>query len=97
MLALETTNPSAINQIYNAAGNERTSINQLASEIRTQLIRYNSDISEIQPIHRANRIGDIPHSFANIDKARHLLGYSPIISFQDGLSATVEWYVNNLQ
>ena len=47
------------------------------------------------PIYGANRLGDIPHSFASIDKAKQLLGYSPLVSFQEGLNETVKWYVNN--
>lgn len=52
-------------------------------------------ISDINPIYGANRLGDIPHSFASIDKAKQLLGYSPLVSFQEGLNETVKWYVNN--
>ena len=95
MLALTTTNPLAVNQIYNTAGGERTSINRLAKEIKTFLALYDTSILNIDPIHGLNRLGDIPHSFACIDKAKKMLGYSPIVSFQEGLKQTVKWYVNN--
>lgn len=70
MLALTTTNPLAVNQIYNTAGGERTSINRLAKEIKTFLALYDTSILNIDPIHGLNRLGDIPHSFACIDKAK---------------------------
>lgn len=95
MLALKTTNPEAINQIYNTAEGEQTSINQLADVLRANLIQYNPAIASIYPIHGPNRSGDIPHSFACIDKAKKLLGYSPLVSFHDGLAATVKWYATN--
>lgn len=95
MLALKTTNIQAVNQIYNTAGGERTSINKLANDIKSCLVQYDSSISYIDPIHGAYRLGDIPHSFACIDKAKQLLGYSPLISFQEGLKETIKWYVNS--
>ena len=95
MLALNTTNTQAVNQIYNTAGGGRTSINKLANEIKSCLVQYDFSISDINPIYGANRLGDIPHSFASIDKAKQLLGYSPLVSFQEGLNETVKWYVNN--
>lgn len=97
MLALKTTNSKAINQIYNTAGGERTSINKLAEEIRNNLIKYDSSVAEIIPIHGPNRLGDIPHSFACIKKAKDLLGYSPVVSFIDGLKETISWYKNFMQ
>lgn len=95
MLALKTTNIKAINQIYNTAGGERTSINKLAHEIKSYLVQYDFSISEINPIHGAYRLGDIPHSFASIDKAKQLLNYSPLVTFKEGLKETVKWYVSN--
>mgnify|MGYP000295556851 CR=1 FL=1 len=95
MLALKTTNTQAVNQIYNTAGGGRTSIHKLANEIKSCLVQYDFSISDINPIYGAYRLGDIPHSFASIDKAKQLLGYSPLVSFQEGLNETVKWYVNN--
>lgn len=95
MLALKATNTQATNQIYNTAGGERISINQLANDIKAYLVQHDSSISDINPIHGSYRLGDIPHSFACIDKAKRLLDYSPLVSFQEGLKETVKWYVNN--
>lgn len=95
MLALKTTNIQAINQIYNTAGGRQISINELACEIKSYLIPYDFSISSINPIHGAHRLGDMPHSFASIEKARKLLNYNPLTSFQEGLKETIKWYVNN--
>lgn len=43
------------------------------------------------------RIGDIKHSNANIDKAKTLLNYQPLWSFEEGLIESVQWYINNLK
>lgn len=95
MLALNTVNPSSINQIYNTACAEQITINKLAHLIKTYLSQYDSYVSTIDPINGPYRLGDIPHSFACIDKAKLLLGYKPLISFNEGLIKTIEWYVNN--
>lgn len=95
MLALNSSNQSSINQIYNTAGGEQTSINQLDYLIKDVLSQYDPFISSVDPIYGPNRIGDIQHSFACIDKAKLLLGYNPLVSFKEGLIKTIEWYVNN--
>lgn len=96
MLAMTTTNPEAVNQIYNTAFGERTTLNQLADYLREFLGDKDSKIAGIEPTHGPNRLGDIPHSLACIDKARNLLGYNPKFSMRDGLREAVEWYWENL-
>lgn len=96
MLAMTTTNPEAVNQIYNTAFGERTTLNQLADYLREFLGDKDSKIADIEPTHGPNRLGDIPHSLACIDKARNLLGYNPKFSMRDGLREAVEWYWENL-
>lgn len=93
MLALSVTNPKALNQIYNTAGGEETSINQLCNNIKAILLKHDSSINEINPSYGPYRKGDIPHSLASIAKAKQLLGYSPQITFHEGLKCTVEWYI----
>ena len=46
----------------------------------------------VEPTHVEPRAGDVRDSQADISKARRLLGYEPIVSFEEGLSRTVEWY-----
>ena len=93
LLAMETTTPEAMNQIYNT---ERTTLNQLVNYLREYLGEYDPEIKKIEPTHGPNRVGDIPHSLASIDKARHLLGYAPQFSMKQGLKAACEWYRKNL-
>lgn len=95
MLALKTTNPVSLNRIYNTAGGETTTINQLATYIRDILSSFDTDVKDLIPQYGPTRKGDIPHSLANIEKAKHYLGYVPQCSFIKGLEETVEWYWNN--
>ncbi len=97
MRAIETTNPEAVNQVYNTAFGERTTLNQLVSYIKEFLGTYDAKILNIEATHGANRAGDIPHSLANVDKAKTLLGYDPQYSMRDGLKEAIEWYWNNLK
>ena len=96
LLAMETTTPEAMNQIYNTACGECTTLNQLVNYLREYLGEYDPEIKKIEPTHGPNRVGDIPHSLASIDKARHLLGYAPQFSMKQGLKAACEWYRKNL-
>jgi len=96
MLAMTTTNPEAVNQIYNTAYGERTTLNQLVEYLREFLGGKDEVIKSIEPTHGPNRAGDIPHSLACIDKASRLLGYAPEFSMRDGLRQAVDWYWENL-
>lgn len=96
-LALTTTNPEAVNQIYNTAYGERTTLNQLVAYLKEYLAEFDSEIAQIEATHGPNRAGDIPHSLANVDKAKHLLGYNPKFSMKDGLKEAVKWYWENLK
>lgn len=96
MLAMTTTNPDAVNQIYNTAFGERTTLNQLVGYLREFLGAKDPEILSIQPTHGPNRAGDIPHSLASIEKASRLMGYNPKYSMRDGLQKAVDWYWENL-
>jgi len=96
MLAMTTTNPAAVNQVYNTAFGERTTLNQLVGYLREFLGEKDAAIKAIEPTHGPNRAGDIPHSLASIDKAKNVLGYAPKYSMRDGLRQAVEWYWKNL-
>lgn len=95
-LALTTTNPDAVNQIYNTAFGERTTLNQLVGYLKEFLGEFDEEIRKIEILHGPNRVGDIPHSLASIDKAKNLLGYEPQYSMKQGLQDAVKWYWNNL-
>lgn len=95
--AMETTNPEAVNQIYNTAFGERTTLNQLVELLKRYLSEYDSEIAKVEVLHGPNRAGDIPHSLACIDKAKNLLGYAPEFSMENGLKEAVKWYWENLK
>jgi len=97
LLALKTTNSLAVNTIYNTAFGERTTINQLVSSLKEYLSEFDPLIREIEILHGPNRIGDIPHSLASIEKARRLLDYNPKYNLKDGLKLAVKWYWENLR
>ncbi len=96
MLALEAKNPNAMNQIYNVAFGERTTLNQLVGYMKEFMGEFDSRILDVEPVHGPNRLGDIPHSLACIDKAKSLLGYNPKFSLRDGLKEATKWYWENL-
>lgn len=96
LLALETENPEAVNQVYNTAFGERTTLNQLLQYLKEYLSEFDPGILNVEVIHGPNRIGDIPHSLASIDKAKSLLEYSPKFSMRDGLKEAVKWYWSNI-
>ena len=96
MLAMTTTNPEAVNQGYNTAYGERTTLNQLVDYLKEFLSEFDSEIANIEILHGPNRLGDIPHSLACIDKAKKLLGYNPKFNMREGLKGAVLWYWNNI-
>lgn len=96
MLAMTTTNLDAVNQVYNTAFGERTTLNQLISCLKEFLSEFDPEIANIEVVHGPNRLGDIPHSLACIDKAEKLLGYHPQYNMRDGLKEAVKWYWNNI-
>jgi UDP-N-acetylglucosamine 4-epimerase len=96
LLALTTTKSEAINQVYNTAYGEKTTLNQLAEYLKEFLTEYDAQITNIPIIHGDYRVGDIPHSWANIGKAKSLLGYETQYSMKEGLREAVKWYQENL-
>jgi UDP-N-acetylglucosamine/UDP-N-acetylgalactosamine 4-epimerase len=84
--ALFTVNPEAVNQVYNIAFGEQTSLNQLFEMIKEVAG------SDLAPKYGPERIGDVKHSLAEISKAKNLLGYDPSTNVKQGLKTTFEWY-----
>ena len=96
-LAMLTENPEAINTVYNTAFGERTTLNELVNALKEFLSVYDNEIANVSIVYGQNRIGDIPHSLASIEKAKELLNYQPKFSMKEGLKEAVKWYWNNLQ
>jgi UDP-N-acetylglucosamine/UDP-N-acetylgalactosamine 4-epimerase len=84
--ALFTTNREAVNQVYNIACGEQTTLNDLFENIK-QIAG-----SDLAAFYGPERPGDVRHSLADITKARTLLDYAPAVSIKEGLKATFEWY-----
>ena len=96
LLSITTNNKEAINTVYNVAFGERNTLKDLVELLKKQLTEFDSKIKDIQVIYGPNRVGDIPHSLASIDKAKNLLAYNPKFSLEKGLKEAVSWYWNNL-
>ena len=96
-LAMLTTNPKAVNQVYNTAVGERITILEMTELIREGLAKFDSSIPNISIKFGPDRKGDIPHSQASIEKAKRLLNYNPTHNFQRGLEESLTWYHNNLK
>ena len=97
LLAATTENKEALNQIYNIAVGEQTTLNELFSLLKTRLAAREKRISGVQPVYREFRPGDVRHSLADISKARRLLGYNPEFRIQQGLDLAMDWYVGNVK
>jgi UDP-N-acetylglucosamine/UDP-N-acetylgalactosamine 4-epimerase len=96
-LAAEVTGKEALNQVYNVACGERTTLNRMFELLRSFAGRFDENVLKIEPVYGQERAGDIPHSHASIEKAKRLLGYTPVYNVEKGLSEAVEWYWNNLK
>jgi UDP-N-acetylglucosamine/UDP-N-acetylgalactosamine 4-epimerase len=88
--ALFTTNKKAVNQVYNIAVGEQTTLLDMFTMLK------NIAHSDINPHFGPSRMGDIPHSLADINKAKKLLGYNPSINIKQGLELAFDWYKANL-
>lgn len=84
--ALFTQNPEAVNQVYNIACGEQTTLNQLFEDLKSIAG------SDLAPFYGPERAGDVKHSLADISKAQTLLEYNPPVRVRDGLKKTMEWY-----
>ncbi|MCV9931294.1 SDR family oxidoreductase [Flavobacterium sp. LS1R47] len=96
-LAMVTKNPEAVNTVYNTAYGDRNTLNDLVGYLKKYLSEYNPKIASVEVTYGPNRVGDIPHSLASIDKAKKMLEYNPKYSLQEGLKEAVGWYWNNLK
>jgi UDP-N-acetylglucosamine/UDP-N-acetylgalactosamine 4-epimerase len=96
LLAATTDNDEAIDQVYNVALNDRTSLNALYQMIEERLIQRTEGLEKKEPIYQDFRAGDVRHSQANIGKAQALLDYQPKYMIEKGMDEAMDWYVNGL-
>lgn len=95
--AMLATNTDAYNQVYNVAYGERTTLIELLEILKEELAQYDAAIKDITIQYGPERVGDVPHSLASIDKAKSLLGYAPTYDIKKGLHASVDWYWEHLK
>ena len=95
-LALLAEDPAALNEVYNVACGEQTSLNELFAYLKENLQTVDPAIADAEPEHGPVRPGDIPHSLASIEKAQKLLNYHPQVTVKEGIKQACKWYVENL-
>ena len=93
LLAATTENPEAVNQVYNVAVGDRTTLNQLYEQLKINLLPSHPHLKDIKSFYRDFRGGDVRHSMADISKAVNLLGYKPTHSLGDGIKVAIVWYI----
>jgi UDP-N-acetylglucosamine 4-epimerase len=96
LLAATTADPAAVNQVYNVAVGQRTSLNELFEHLRAMLAPRFAHLAAAKPVYREFRAGDVRHSLADIGKAKRLLGYVPTHVVGDGLAEAMEWYLDHV-
>jgi len=95
-LAAIAEKTEAINQVYNVACGGRVDLNEMTSVLKQELGKFDPAIEAVEIINGPERMGDIPHSQADITKARDLLNYAPTHSFTEGIREAAEWYFREL-
>ncbi len=93
ILAACTTSKKALNQIYNVALGDKTTLNDL-HKIIVQEVSKHKAIDKMPPKYQDFRDGDVKHSQADISKAKNLLGYRPTHKIRPGIKELVLWYLN---
>ncbi|MFD2365189.1 SDR family oxidoreductase [Pseudoduganella sp. GCM10020061] len=96
LLAATVHSPDALNQVYNIALGERTTLLELYELMRELLARRMPHAATHSPRFGPFRAGDVRHSQADISKAQALLGYAPTYHLRDGLHEALDWYVRHL-
>jgi UDP-N-acetylglucosamine 4-epimerase len=88
-----TADAAALNQVYNIAVGERTTLNALFETLAALMRDREPGRRIARPVHEAFRPGDVRHSLADIGKAARLLGYAPTHDLRAGLQAALPWYL----
>ena len=94
ILAATVKNDASINQVYNVAVGEKTSLNDLHQIIEDLLINRVDVLIKKEPIYREFRDGDVMHSLADISKAEALLGYQSNFTLKQGLRNLIDWHLS---
>ncbi|MDQ0255316.1 UDP-glucose 4-epimerase [Evansella vedderi] len=84
LLAAEA--PKLSGNVVNIGCGQRYDLNYLVTSINNILEK------NVRPNYQEGRVGDVKHSLADIQLAKHLLNYEPLVSFEEGLRKTIKWY-----
>ena len=95
-LAGSTQNKDALNKVFNIACGDQSILLDLVENLRLLLSNFDSKIASVKITHGPERVGDVKHSLASIEKAQSLLNYQPTHNVSKGLNEAIEWYWNNL-
>jgi len=97
LLAACATDRAALNQVYNIAVGNRTTLNELFLLIRDEVAKVYPKVQGAQPTYRDFRAGDVRHSLADIGKAQRLLGYAPNHMIREGMEEAANWYIRRFR
>ncbi|RYF42526.1 MAG: hypothetical protein EOO38_19625 [Cytophagaceae bacterium] len=84
-----------MNQVYNIALGDRTTLNELYAQLKANLLSHYPHLGDAKPIYRAFRAGDVRHSLADISKAKNLVNYAPTHTIKQGLHVAMDWYISH--
>jgi UDP-N-acetylglucosamine/UDP-N-acetylgalactosamine 4-epimerase len=87
--------PSPVNQFYNVAVGDRTTLNELYAQLHSNLLPLYPHLQGTQPVYRNFRAADVRHSLADISKAATHLGYVPTQRINQGLELAMPWYIES--
>lgn len=93
LLAAFTKTPIEQN-LFNIAYGDRTTLLQLFSYLKELVQKYAPGVKVPEAEHRDFRKGDIPHSLANVNRAKEILGYVPVVDVKAGLDKTVQYFLH---
>ena len=95
LLAATTQKTDAVNQVYNVAVGDRTTLNELYAQLHRNLLPFYPHLEGSHPVYRDFRSGDVRHSLADISKAHCLLGYAPTQRIGKGIALAMPWYIGH--
>lgn len=96
ILAATANDSDAIDQVYNVAVGDRTTLNELFESIRSCLSKRFPHLNNYKATYRDFRAGDVRHSLADISKAKKLLGYEPAYRITEGIEVALDWYIHDI-
>jgi nucleoside-diphosphate-sugar epimerase len=84
-------------KVFNVACGNRMDLNELFTLLKRLIATFMDDIADLQPEYGSPRPGDVKHSLADIATAEDLFGYTPTYSIEEGIKASIKWYVKNMK